>query len=185
MPGWQSRGRNATAPNPNVTCSNPGCSPATNDAGWRTLDLPHDFVVEGNFSSEADPPHGFLPFGVAWYRKHITFPANAQGAPLWIDFQAIQTTSTVYFNGKLLGYHGYGYTNSRYFLNASQINWGGDNLLAVFVDATAPDSWWCVCVYVMSARECVCGVCVCVRGLVCLCPCVLCVKTARKCDGVD
>lgn len=151
---WVTRGRDPPAPPPSVTpspsrgpssvCSNPGCSPATNDAAWRSVDLPHDFIIEGNFSPNADLKHGFLPYARAWYRKHITFPADAQGASLWVDFQAIQTTSLVYLNGQLLGYHGYGYTNSRYFLNASQINWGGDNLLAVFVDATVPDSWWCV-----------------------------------------
>lgn len=32
----------------------------------------------------------------------------------------------MYLNGQLLGYHGYGYTNSRYYLNASQVcdTWG-------------------------------------------------------------
>lgn len=48
----------------------------------------------------------------------------------------------MYLNGVLLGPpHPYGYTNSRYFLNDSNVNWEGDNLLSVFVDATAPDSW--------------------------------------------
>jgi len=99
--------------------------------------------VEGNFTPDADRGHGYLPYATAWYRKHITFPAAAKGNPMWIDFEAIQTTSAVYFNGQLLGYHGYGYTNVRYFLDSAQVNWdGADNLLAVYVDATKPDSWW-------------------------------------------
>ena len=37
----------------------------------------------------------------------------------------------------------YGYTNSRYWLNATQLNLNGeDNVIAVLVDATKPDSWW-------------------------------------------
>jgi hypothetical protein len=77
------------------------------------------------------------------YRKHLVFPDDARNATMWIDFEAIQTTSVVYLNGKLLGSHGFGYTNSRYFLEPSVVNWGGaDNVLAVFVDATQPDSWW-------------------------------------------
>ena len=142
-PGWQSRGRNATNPVPNGNCTDPGCAPGTNDAGWRVVTLPHDFVVEGNFSQAADMAHGYLPYGKAWYRKHITFPAAAQSAnTIWLDFEAIQTTSVVYLNGELLGSHMFGYTPSRYFLQPSQINWSGDNVLAVFVDATHPDSWW-------------------------------------------
>lgn len=147
-PGWQSRGRNVSPtppPNPAGNCTDPGCLPSTDDSGWRSLDLPHDFVVENNFSQSADKSHGYLPYGKAWYRKHLTFPASAEGATIWIDFEAVQTTSMVYLNGYLLGTKDYGYTNARYWVEASQVNWGGaDNLLAVYVDATKPDSWWCV-----------------------------------------
>ena len=73
------------------------------------------------------------------------FPAAAATATMWLDFEGIQTTSTVYLNGVLLGSHDFGYTNSRYFLNASLIHWNGaDNVLAVKADCTQPDSWWCV-----------------------------------------
>jgi len=60
---------------------------------------------------------------------------------MWLDIEGAQTKSTVYLNGNLLGSHDYGYTPSRYFLNASQVKFGQDNLLAVFVDATDPDGW--------------------------------------------
>ncbi len=63
--GWVSRGRNASAPSPPAVCTDPGCLPSTNDSSWRSLNLPHDFVVEGNFSQGADMAHGYLPFG-AW-----------------------------------------------------------------------------------------------------------------------
>jgi len=143
--GWLSRGRDVASPSPNPSngCSDPGCSPNTNDADWRALDLPHDFVVENNFSSTADKSHGYLPYGKAWYRRHITFPDTAKGATIYIDVEAAQTKSQVYFNGQLLGSKVYGYTNGRYYITESQINWSGaDNLLAIFVDATQPDSWW-------------------------------------------
>ena len=38
-----------------------------------------------------------------------------------------------------------GYTGSRYFLNASQLKWGQDNVLAIRVDATHPDGWYSLC----------------------------------------
>jgi beta-galactosidase len=46
------------APPEGPTCVDPRCEPATNDSAWRQLDLPHDFVLEGNFSKNADPSHG-------------------------------------------------------------------------------------------------------------------------------
>lgn len=58
--------------------SDPGyvCSPAYNDSAWRLVDVPHDFIVEGNFTPDADRGHGYLPFksaGIAstlmWTRR--------------------------------------------------------------------------------------------------------------------
>ena len=87
---------------------------------------------------------GYLPFGIGWYRHHMTVPASASGASLWLEFEGIQTTSTVFFNGVYLGTHPYGYTASRYFLNASFVNFGADNVLAVQADcASNHDSAWC------------------------------------------
>src|SRR6516164_2778845 len=54
--------------------------PGFNDAGWRTLDLPHDWAIEGAFDSKYNPETGGLPiFGVAWYRKHFIVPADTRG----------------------------------------------------------------------------------------------------------
>lgn len=140
--GWEGRGRNASTPPGPGPCADPGCSPSTDDSSWRYLNLPHDFVVEGNFSPAADSSHGFLPYGKAWYRKHFTLPPSAQGSTLWLELEAVQTMSSVYLNGHLLGTYGYGYTPQRYFLTSEQVLWGQDNLLAVLADATQPDSWW-------------------------------------------
>ena len=40
------------------------------DAGWRSLDVPHDFVVEGTFAPNASENHGFLPFDIGWSAQH-------------------------------------------------------------------------------------------------------------------
>ena len=147
-PGWVSRGRNASGPPPPgpgpAACTDPACQPGTDDSTWRSLSLPHDFVVEGTFSPSADKSHGYLPFGAAWYRRHLTIPSSLSGATLYIDLEGAQTKSTVYLNGALLGQHNFGYTPSRYFLNNSQVNFDKDNVLAVFVDATAPDGCECL-----------------------------------------
>ena len=142
--GWVSRGRNGTAPPAPVPgmCSDPGCAPGTNDADWRVVNLPHDFVVENDPSQSADKSHGYLPYSSYWYRKHFTLPASAAGATIYIEVEAAQTKSQVYLNGFLLGTHDFGYTPNNYFFNSTVANVGGDNLLAIFVDASEPDSWW-------------------------------------------
>ena len=151
-PGWQGRGRSGGGPSPPPSpggsgCSDPQCDPETDDSAWRTVNVPHDFVVEHNFSKDMTgpkpPQHGFLPYGVAWYRKHFTPPASvASSASMYIDFDGIQTKSDVYLNGRYLGSWGYGYTGSRYFLNSTLLKAGEENVLAVKVDCTDPDGWW-------------------------------------------
>lgn len=61
---------------------------------------------------------------------------------MWIDVDGAQTSSTAWLNGVLLGSHASGYTGARYAVNASTVKFGGDNVLALEVDATGPDGWW-------------------------------------------
>lgn len=39
-------------------CTDARCLPGTDDSSWRSLSVPHDFVVEGNYSQSADMSHG-------------------------------------------------------------------------------------------------------------------------------
>jgi len=45
-----------------------GESSSLNDVGWRTLDLPHDWSIEGKFSKDnpATPEGGALPGAMNW-----------------------------------------------------------------------------------------------------------------------
>ena len=50
--------------------------------------------------------HGYLPFGVGWYRKHFsTNTIDPLATVLWIDFEGVQSSSIVWLNGVLLGTH--------------------------------------------------------------------------------
>ena len=132
----------APAPKPSPSpCTDPRCLPSTDDSSWRTVDIPHDFVVEGTFSKQASRSQGYLPFGVGWYRKHITVPASAAGQSMWLDFDGTQAHSTVWLDGKALGGHASGYTPYRFFLNGTELA-GRTVVLAARIDATQPDSWW-------------------------------------------
>eukprot|EP00441_Pelagodinium_beii_P016256 CAMPEP_0197657344 /NCGR_PEP_ID=MMETSP1338-20131121/44569_1 /TAXON_ID=43686 ORGANISM="Pelagodinium beii, Strain RCC1491" /NCGR_SAMPLE_ID=MMETSP1338 /ASSEMBLY_ACC=CAM_ASM_000754 /LENGTH=893 /DNA_ID=CAMNT_0043233691 /DNA_START=38 /DNA_END=2719 /DNA_ORIENTATION=+ len=140
--GWVSRGRKAPPPSPPPSPGpNPFSSADYDDSAWRTLDLPHDFVVEGQFSQRADVVHGFLPGRKGWYRLHFNVPAAIDGKVLWLDFDGVQRDSHAYLNGKIIGSHLSGYTAFRYDITDVVIP-GGKNVLAISVDATKPDGWW-------------------------------------------
>ena len=51
------------------------------DSGWRKLNVPHDWSIEGPFDAKNPTigSGGFLPSGVAWYRKHFTIPSTDRG----------------------------------------------------------------------------------------------------------
>jgi beta-galactosidase len=107
------------------------------------VNLPHDFVVEGNFSQSGDLNHGYLPVAIGWYRKHIHFPDKLASCPtIFIDFEGIQTKSQIWLNGIAVAEWNYGYTGQRLFLNSSIVTFGSENVLVVRVDATQPDGWW-------------------------------------------
>lgn len=136
---------NGHTPSSSGDCNVAECKRSTDDTKWRVVKIPHDFVVEGNFSSSADKSHGYLPYGTGWYRLHFSIPKEDEGKAIWIDFDGTQRASQVFLNGKRLGNHDSGYTSYRYFIGIGGSNateYGSENLLAVFIDATHPDSWW-------------------------------------------
>jgi hypothetical protein len=47
--------------------------PELDDSGWRTLNVPHDWSIEGEFKEDAVATGlgGYLPTGVGWYRKQF------------------------------------------------------------------------------------------------------------------
>ena len=122
----------------------PQCDPGTDDrgAGWRGVNVPHDFMVEGVFSGANDISQGFLPYGVGWYRKHFTLPAGvAKDSVVWVDFEGVMISSQVYLNGRFLGNHTGGYTPFRFRLDGHALHWGAgaDNVLAVRVSEKKPN----------------------------------------------
>ena len=53
-------------------------APSFADATWRTVDLPHDWSIEGRPDKDnpAGAGGGFFPGGVGWYRKTFRAPAT-------------------------------------------------------------------------------------------------------------
>lgn len=111
---------------------------------WRTLDLPHDWAIEGDFS-ENNPSGtggGALPGGIGWYKKSLFVPESDKGKKLYIDFDGAYMNSTVWINGHELGTRPYGYSSFSYDLTPYLI-YGKDNTVLVKVDnEEQPNSRW-------------------------------------------
>ena len=109
------------------------------DSGWRPVNLPHDWSVEGPFDQSAPMTGrgGYLASGIGWYRNHFTLPATVtSGKQVYIEFDGVMGNSTVYINGTQLGNHPYGYVSFRYDMTKS-IKFGAENVLAVKTDTTS------------------------------------------------
>ena len=117
-------------------------APAFADAGWRTLDVPHDWAIEGPFDPKINPHQGSLPaFGTAWYRKRFTVPAAAKGRHYSVEFDAVMANARVYLNGHELGGRPYGYMGFALDLTPHLV-FGGENVLAVRVAPEPESSRW-------------------------------------------
>jgi beta-galactosidase len=124
----------------------PGAQEAAfDDNSWRALDLPHDWSIEGPYDQNAPTggSGGYLPTGVAWYRKSFVLPDAQRGCKVLIEFDGIYQHSTVWINGHELGTWPYGYTAFHYDLTPHVRFGAGPNVIAVRVDnSQQPNSRW-------------------------------------------
>jgi beta-galactosidase len=73
-------------------------SPELDDRAWRTLNVPHDWSIEGEPEEKAPSGSGggFMPTGIGWYRKHLVIPQNASGKRIFIEFEGIMANIDVW-----------------------------------------------------------------------------------------
>ena len=123
-----------------------GDKPNLDEGAWRTLHLPHDWAVEGEFSADnpSTPGGGALPGGIGWYRKSFDTPqAVLDGKQAFIEFDGVFMNSTVIINGQELGTRPYGYSSFSYELTPWLHRDGTANLMEVRCDnADQPNSRW-------------------------------------------
>ena len=138
--------------------------PDYNDSHWRLLNVPHDWAIEGDFSTSnpSGASGGALPGGVGWYRKtfsltlspsregEIKSSGNDSSHPLllergWgrllLEFDGVYMNSAVYVNGQLVGQRPYGYSSFEY--DITPFVHEGNNVVAVRVNnSDQPNSRW-------------------------------------------
>ena len=117
-------------------------------AQWKTVDLPHDWVVDLPFAAEASHSHGYKTVGykypetsVGWYRKTFIVPGEDEGKHLWVRFDGIFRDARIWLNGFYLGHEPSGYATQVYDIS-EYVNYGGENLLCVRADATLEEGWF-------------------------------------------
>ena len=107
--------------------------PDINASSWRKLDLPHDWSIEGPFSSEWASATGYLPGGIGWYQKCFSTNPNWKNKQVYIYFDGVYRNSKVWINGQLLGFRPSGFTPFQYELSR-YLKSDGDNVITVQVD---------------------------------------------------
>ena len=120
-------------------------SPDYSDAHWRTLSLPHDWAIEGDFyaGNPSGAGGGALPGGIGWYRKTLSLSAEAlQALPrTFLEFDGVYMNAHVFVNGQEIYYRPYGYSSFEVDITAHVHP--GDNTIAVRVDnSDQPNSRW-------------------------------------------
>jgi beta-galactosidase len=120
-----------------------GCvRPDYDDRDWRSLNLPHDWGIEGPFRQDLPGDTGKLPFaGPGWYRKHFTLPAGDAGRRLILEIDGAMSCPLVWLNGEFVGGWAYGYTSFQLDLTP-YAKPGAENVLAIRLDPLPESSRW-------------------------------------------
>lgn len=130
---------------------NTAIDPKFNDSKWRALNIPHDWAVELPFVYKDNfdvMSHGYKPVGglfpetsIGWYRKHFTIAKSDSGQRFQLQFDGIFRNANIWLNGFYLGNNKSGYVGVSYDIT-DYINFSGDNVLVVRVDATQYEGWF-------------------------------------------
>ena len=86
-------------------------TPGIRRSGWRTVNLPHDWSIEGPFGPEYGSGNGYAPGGIGWYRRHFTLDAAHKDKLVAIEFDGVYDHAEVWINGHFVGGRPYGYSS--------------------------------------------------------------------------
>lgn len=112
-------------------------------SGWRKLDVPHDFSIEGPYGKDwpGGGRMGFLPGGIGWYKKVLDWDPSWEGKRLYLEFDGVFMNSTVWVNGVEAGSRPNGYLTFGYDITPYMKS--GRNIVSVRVDnSKQPAARW-------------------------------------------
>lgn len=121
------------------------------DTTWKKINIPHDWVVELPFvkSEQVEmDSHGYKPVGgaypetsIGWYRKHFNVDKSKSKKRFELQFDGIYRNAEIWLNGFYVGTNFSGYVGNAYDVT-DYINFDGDNVIVVRVDATQYEGWF-------------------------------------------
>ncbi len=117
-------------------------SPDYDTSGWQTVDLPHDWAVEGEFDPKYGPSQGYKPRGEGWYKKRFKLDEADADKELYVEFDGVSSYATVWLNGSVVGRNFGGYNS--FVVNITDMALYGDSIndITVHADATPCEGWW-------------------------------------------
>ena len=126
-------------------------SASFDEGNWRSVNLPHDYVVESDFAFQGTglySRHGFRPVGreypeksVGWYRKTFVVPKEDEGKRISIQFDGIYRDAIVFVNGCVVGRNSSGYIGFTCDIT-DVVKYGQSNVIAVRTDASYFEGWF-------------------------------------------
>jgi beta-galactosidase len=134
--------------------------PGTNTTDWEIVSVPHDWAISGEFDQTIDVQEttviedgervpqirvgrtGALPhIGVGWYRRSLEIPASYNNKRVHLEFDGAMSHARVYLNGIYIGEWPYGYASFGFDIT-DEVNFGGENILAVKLENKPYSSRW-------------------------------------------
>jgi len=110
------------------------------DTKWRSVDLPHDFSIEGPFVGSKEEKelayNGFRPLLKGWYRKDFLTTPSMTGKRVVLEFEGVYQKATVYVNGALVCSNLNGYLDFECEITQHLKPEGERNVVAVLADNT-------------------------------------------------
>ncbi|HEY5587308.1 MAG TPA: glycoside hydrolase family 2 TIM barrel-domain containing protein [Ruminiclostridium sp.] len=112
------------------------------DMDWRTVNLPHDYVVEGIPNPTRNEDHGSLLRDNAWYRRSFKLNVEDRQHRVTLLFDGVASTCIVWVNGYLLCRN---YTGGIGFeVDFSDVaKYGEDvNVVSVYINNSDFEGWY-------------------------------------------
>lgn len=106
-----------------------GESIALPDSKWIATTLPHTMQLEKKHCGG-----NIIYDGIGWYRRSFKLPQQYRGKRIALSFEGVMNACEVFINGQQVATHHGGYIGFVTDLS-EQINWNGNNVLAVRVSA--------------------------------------------------